>query len=190
MALYPFDDAYVARLRAGDPASWKHFLDYFGRRLKSKLYNRGMRGDIEDSVQEVFFRATRTILSTEGIRDGRALGKFMSTTCVYVFLESLRQKKTESIDPEYDLVDPAENAFGALVRDEDRKKVMRVLERLGQRDQYLLQATYWEEGDKDEISRMLSVDPDYLRVLLHRARAKFLSEWEREKGKEREKDDG
>ena len=193
MELYPFDDAYVARLRAGDPFTQKHFHDYFSRRLKSKLYNRGMRAgyEIEDSVQDVFLRAWRIILSADGIRDGRTLGSFMNSICNHVFSEWLRRKKPEPIKPEHEqLADQAEDAFAVLVRAEDRKKVMRVLERLPQRDQYLLKATYWEECDKDEISRVLSVDPNYLRVLLFRARARFLGEWEREEAEEKEEGRG
>lgn len=181
MELYAFDDDYVARLRSGDRFTQKHFHDYFDPRLKSKLYNRGVRSryDIEDLVQEVFFRAWRTILSSEGIRDGRTLGSFMNSVCNHVFFEWLRQKETEPIKPEHELmVDAAEDAFTALARGEERQSVMRVLERLSARDQSLLQAVYWEELDKDEICRKFSVSRNYLRVLQYRAVAKFLREWD------------
>ena len=191
MPFYTFDDEYVARLRAGDRFTQKHFHDYFDHRLKSKLYNRGVRSryDIEDSVQDVFVRAWRTILASDGIRDGRTLGSFMNSVCNHVFFEWLRRKKTEPIDPEHEqLADEAEDAFAALVRVEDRKKVMRVLARLPPRDQKLLQMKYLGERDNEEICRELSVDSNYLRVLLYRAMAKFRSEWEREEGKDKEKD--
>jgi RNA polymerase sigma-70 factor, ECF subfamily len=51
--------------------------------------------------------------------------------------------------------------------------VRRVLQTLPPRDADLLRAVFLEEGDKDEVCARFGVERDYLRVLLHRAKEKF-----------------
>ena len=41
------------------------------------------------------------------------------------------------------------------------------------KDRDVLRALFFEECDKDEICRRFKVDRDYLRVLVHRAKARF-----------------
>ena len=43
----------------------------------------------------------------------------------------------------------------------------------------LLSWLFFEERDKDAICRQLKIDRNYLRVLLHRAKARFRQEFER-----------
>jgi len=48
---------------------------------------------------------------------------------------------------------------------------------LDPRDRSLLQAVFLEERDRDEVCREFGVDRDYLRVMLHRAKQEFKSEY-------------
>jgi len=56
-------------------------------------------------------------------------------------------------------------------------RVREVLEGLSERDRRLLKAVFFEELDKDEVCRDFHVDRDYLRVLLHRAKQTFKSQF-------------
>ena len=64
MELYTFDDAYVARLRAGDRFTEEHFLRYFGALLQIKLRGRlRSQQGIDDVRQDVYLRVFRAIRS-------------------------------------------------------------------------------------------------------------------------------
>jgi RNA polymerase sigma-70 factor, ECF subfamily len=51
--------------------------------------------------------------------------------------------------------------------------VRAVLEELNPKDRNLLRAVFLEERDKGKVCEEIGVEGDYLRVLLHRARARF-----------------
>jgi RNA polymerase sigma-70 factor (ECF subfamily) len=51
--------------------------------------------------------------------------------------------------------------------------VRRVIGDLPPRDRDLLRALFLEEQEKSEVCARFGVEPDYLRVLLHRAKARF-----------------
>jgi RNA polymerase sigma-70 factor (ECF subfamily) len=60
-----------------------------------------------------------------------------------------------------------------LVNFDTKRQVQQVLDELPEKDRRLLSAVYLQELDKSEICRRQHVDPDYLRVLLHRAKGRF-----------------
>jgi RNA polymerase sigma-70 factor (ECF subfamily) len=178
--LYTFDDGYVERLRAGDRWTEEHFTRYFSELLLIKLRSRlRTLQSIDDVRQEVFVRVLRALRSPDGLRDGRKLGSFVNSVCNNVLLESFRANgRTEALGDEHEEVpDGAEDIEQALMNGEMRKRVQRVLDRLAPKDQALLRALFIEERDKDEVCRSFSVDRNYLRVLLHRAKEKFRAEY-------------
>jgi DNA-directed RNA polymerase specialized sigma24 family protein len=54
-----------------------------------------------------------------------------------------------------------------------REMIEGILEALPPKDLSLLRMLFLQELPKDEICRLLNVDGDYLRVLLHRAKSRF-----------------
>jgi RNA polymerase sigma-70 factor (ECF subfamily) len=58
-----------------------------------------------------------------------------------------------------------------------KEKVREILLDLAPRDQSLLNAVFLDERDRDEVCREFAVDRDYLRVLLHRAKQEFKTEY-------------
>lgn len=63
-----------------------------------------------------------------------------------------------------------------------REKVREILLDLAPRDRSLLKAVFLDERDRDEVCRELGVDRDYLRVLLHRAKQEFKTEFVKRMG--------
>jgi RNA polymerase sigma-70 factor, ECF subfamily len=178
--LYAFDDDYVARLRAGDRWTEEHFLHYFSELLLIKLRSRVRTMQAVDDVrQEVFFRVIRALRAADGLRDGRKLGAFVNSVCNNVLLETYRANgRTDPLGQEHEeLPGTGEDIEEALLNGETRARVRQVLDRLAPKDQQLLRALFIEERDKDEICRAFSVDRNYLRVLLYRAKEKFRSEY-------------
>jgi len=179
MDLFAFDDEYVRRLRDGDRWTEEHFLTYFERLLLIKLRSRVRSASaIDDIRQEVFVRVFRMLRSEAGLRDGRKLGAFVNSVCNNVLMEWTRSdRRTEPLDEvQNELSDPSdiEEAFAS---GEMRDRVRRILKLLPGRDADILRAIFLDEREKDEICRMFRVDRPYLRVLLHRAKEKFRSEF-------------
>lgn len=58
-----------------------------------------------------------------------------------------------------------------------QEKVREILEELPERDRRIIREIFIEERDKDDVCRDYGVNRDYLRVLLHRAKKAFKSQY-------------
>jgi RNA polymerase sigma-70 factor (ECF subfamily) len=172
-----FDASYVNKLRAGDAPTEQHFVTYFSELILLKLRPRLRNQEqIEDVKQETFSRAFSLIRSEGGLRHAERLGPLVNSICNNVLMEQYRSSnRVEALEDEAaeELVETRPNALNKVISDDTRKVVRHVLNGLNERDRSLLQAVFLEERDKDEVCTELGVDRDYLRVLLHRAKASF-----------------
>jgi RNA polymerase sigma-70 factor (ECF subfamily) len=176
MELFPFDDEYVRRLREGDRETSAHFDSYFRELLLIKLRRKlDSRQAIDDVRQEVF---VRVFAKLPELQDARKLGSFVNSTCNHVLMEWYRIESRSDAFAQA-VVDPGEQTTieEELVNEERKARVQRVLGRLSPRDADILRALFIDEGTKDEVCRRFGVDRGYLRVLLHRAKKSFRSEF-------------
>jgi RNA polymerase sigma-70 factor, ECF subfamily len=185
MEFHAFTAAYLNALRAGDPPTEQHFVAYFTQLLVIKLRSRRCDAtEIDEIRQETFVRVLAALRKTDTLRDATRFGSFVNSVCNNVFLERLRAgKRATSFDGDTDAnggvfrIDqvPARviDFDAQLVTEESRVRVREVLDGLSARDQHLLRAIFFDETPKDEICRQFGVDREYLRVLLHRAKAHF-----------------
>lgn len=181
LTLYQFDEHYVARLRAGDPATERHFIDYFGELIRIKLRRRMRQPQgIDDIRQETFLRVFRTLRAPDGLRHAERLGAFVNAVCTNVMLEHLRAggRHPQVAEDAPEMPDQAPSIEDALARQQQRAQVRRTIEALpSEKDQRLMRAVL-EERDKDEVCAELGVDRAYLRVLLHRAKQQFKARYD------------
>jgi RNA polymerase sigma-70 factor (ECF subfamily) len=180
MEFFPFDDDYVSRLRAGDRWTEEHFRSYFEQLLKIKLRRRLSSPEaIHDVRQEVFVRVFKTLRAPDGgLRDARKLGAYVNTVCNNVVLEQYRQTtRTEPLtDTHLDLA-TSEDIESAIVNNEERERVHRIVEGLPPRDRNIIKALFFDERSNDDVCAEFRVDRGYLRVLVHRAKEKFREAW-------------
>jgi RNA polymerase sigma-70 factor, ECF subfamily len=173
---YEFDGAYVQRLIAEDPDTERHFTKYFGDLLTLKLRARLRSASLaDDAKQETFARVLAVLKQKGGLANAASLGAFVNSVCNNVLFEMYRSgRRTAPLDEE---VDPPDNrrpdAERSIVQGEERRRVRRALAALPAKEQELLRWLFFEDRDKDGICRELNVDRNYLRVLLHRAKARF-----------------
>ena len=176
MELQGFDAAYLDRLRDGDADTERHFVAYFGELLLIKLRARGRPWHLaQDIRQETFARVLRAVRSPEGIRKPEGLGAFVNTVCNNVLKEHLRSESRHRTpdDPDPAVTDSEPDPQAQLITRERSEIVRKVIDELPPRDRDLLRALFLEEQEKSEVAARFGVEPDYLRVLLHRAKARF-----------------
>ena len=180
MQFYSFDASYVSNLCAGDPPTQEHFVGYFSELLQLKLRSRlSSPQAIEDVRQETFARVF-SVLRKDGLRQPERLGAFVNTVCSHVLSEHYRSSGgSESLDVEGrpELPDKSASALEIVVARQVKDKVREILLDLEPRDRSLLKAVFLDERDRDEVCREFGVDRDYLRVLLHRAKQEFKTEY-------------
>lgn len=172
---YSFDEEYLSRLGAHDPATEAHFVAYFSERLKITLRARGVDAQtIEDVRQETFCRVWTALLAG-GVNNPRGFGAYVHSVCRNVLSESRRDGHRNQHDPldTTDVPDDQLSLEDLMQRKENQRLVRAILSEMSQRDRRLLQARFFEDRDHDEVCEDFGVDRNYLRVLLHRATNKF-----------------
>src|SRR6266403_610007 len=180
---FTFDNAYVERLREGDPSTEQHFVAYFGQLLHIKLRSRPLTSDkVEDLRQETFIRVIAALRREGGVRQPERFGAFVNSICNNVLLEYYRSsaKSQQMEDVHMDIPDKVLDLEGMLVTKQIAERVRQILEEMPPKDRNLLRAIFLEEKDKDAVCREFGVDRDYLRVLLHRAKDKFKALYEKD----------
>jgi RNA polymerase sigma-70 factor (ECF subfamily) len=173
---FAFDRPYLDRLIAADPETERHFARYFGDLLTLKLRSRLRSPALVDDVkQETFARVLTTLKEKNGLASAESLGAFVNSVCNNVLFEMYRAgSRVDPLADDHDAPDDrGRTAESELMDEEDRARVRSVLGELSGRERDVLKWLFFEERDKDDICRALNVDRNYLRVLLHRAKARF-----------------
>ncbi len=169
-----FDRAYVDRLKARDAQTESHFAAYFSELLLIKL-RKTVRSPqlVFDVRQETLLRVLETVRSG-ALEHPERLGAFVCAVCNNVLLEQLRAEgrmQAGKAAPE-----PADEraVLDRELIDEDRRRQVRtILGELTEKDRILLRMIFFEETAREDACHLLGVTPEYLRVVLHRAKARF-----------------
>jgi len=172
---YSFDEEYLRRLGAHDPATEAHFIAYFSERLRITLRARGADvSTIEDVRQETFFRVWVAIRSGS-VNNPQGFGSYVHSVCKNVLSESRRDNYRNQHDSlEFNDVPDEKLGLEELMQLREHRALVRaILDELPERDRHLLQARFFEDRDNEEVCGDFGVDRDYLRVLFHRAINRF-----------------
>ncbi len=181
LQLHSFDAGYVESLCEGDRQTQEHFVGYFSALLQVKLRSRlQSRHAIEDVCQETFARVFTVLRKEGGLKNPERLGAFVNSVCNNVLFETYRSSgRVESLDfddrPELPATGP--DALAIVTARQLGDKVREILLDLAPRDRFLLKAVFLEQRDREEVCREFGVDREYLRVLLHRAKQEFKTEY-------------
>lgn len=186
LEFHSFDAVYVEGLCAGDRKTQDHFVAYFSGLLRIKLRSRLQSlHAIEDVCQETFARVFAVLRKDGGLRQPDRLGAFVSSVCNHVLFEQYRSSgRSESLDAEGQPELPflGASALDLVHEQQIKAQVREVLVDLAPRDRNLLKAVFLDERDRDDVCREFGVDREYLRVLLHRAKQEFKTEYVKRMG--------
>ncbi len=180
-----FDEDYVRRLRDGDSQTEQHFARYFGELIYLKLRRRVRSRQLQEDIrQETLCRVLSALREKDGVEDPRKFGAYVNGVCHFVSVELSRsESRYQPAERDLEEQQDTRNAPDApLVNAQRRVLVRKVLARLDQRDRGLLRAVFLEELGSKEVCRRFHVQPDYLRVLLFRAKARFRQAYARGAG--------
>jgi RNA polymerase sigma-70 factor (ECF subfamily) len=172
-----FDARYVGQLTAGDPETERHFVAYFSELVRIKLRAKLRSPELAEEVRQETFLRVLNSLRKNGLERPERLGAFVNTVCNNVTMEMIRSDSRTDPYPteDFDPVDERVDVENDLVTEERKKIVTTVLNGLPDKQRELLHLVFIQEKDKDEVCRLLNVDREYLRVLVHRAKDRFRS---------------
>jgi RNA polymerase sigma-70 factor (ECF subfamily) len=182
-----FDASYLKRLQDGDHQTEEHFVAYFLELIQKKLRSRLSSSQlVSDLCQETFARVFKVVRAGSGIRHPERLGPFVVSVCNHVLMEHYRASTKETpledehsdLFPDHRSVDPLNSVMGK----QTVEIVRNVLGELAERDRRVLKELFLDERDKDDICHDFGIDRDYLRVLVHRAKQAFKSQYLKGKG--------
>ncbi|HET8774174.1 MAG TPA: sigma-70 family RNA polymerase sigma factor [Thermoanaerobaculia bacterium] len=174
---YAFDDDYVRRLREDDPWTTRHFVRYFGPILTIKMRQR-LRADLVDDGKQIVYVRVLEAVKAGKIRDGNAFGAFVSRTGDFVVHELLRTDgRTDPLEDQHLDIPSPHSADELLIDHETQERVYKTLAELTDRDRKLLVRSLLQEDTTAELCERFQVEPEYLRVLLFRARQRFKSHY-------------
>ncbi|HTC24731.1 MAG TPA: sigma-70 family RNA polymerase sigma factor [Gemmatimonadales bacterium] len=164
----PSDAELVAAYRAGDERAATELVRRHLGAVGRFLYSSGAgRSDVEDLVQETFFRAFRKV---DGWRGDAAFRSWLFTIAGNLLRDEYRKRKGRQVISieDRDLPDRADPAAD-LVANEAAERIRQGLTRLPrlQREVFLLRS---QEGrEYDDIAKALGTTPGAARVHYHHA---------------------
>jgi RNA polymerase sigma-70 factor, ECF subfamily len=181
-----FSEDYVRRLTEGDSEAGAHFAAYFGSMLFLKLRVRLRHPELIDDIRQETFRRVLDILRRGcGVKRPERFGAFVNGVCENVMKEMDRSDRRAEPWDEHNIEEPIDstvNPDAEMVNAESKHDIQRIFKELQDKDRRILQAIFLDEIDKDEVCRMFGVDANYLRVLIHRAKAEFRKAYDRSRG--------
>jgi len=164
----PDDAALIARWRAGDQAAATELVRRHARPVARFLAGAGAGDDVDDLVQEAFFRAFRYV---DRFRGGATFRTWVMTIAGNVLTDLRRRRGRRPVVPlgDHDVPDHAADPHRDLVERDLVDRMQQVVATLPpmQRDVFLLRA---QQGlEYDEIALALDTSPGAARVHYHHA---------------------
>ena len=182
MSTGPSDKEIIARILQGEPA---HFAELVNR-YQNYVFTLTLRfiksrEDAEEVAQDIFVKAYRSLADFRGAsKFSTWLYTITTTTCITF----LRKKKLDihSLDNEkiFETVQNQDSGFNAN-QVEQKSKVHMVnsaINMLGADDAEVLTLFYKAEQSLEEISRILGMETNAVKVRLHRARQRLKEKME------------
>lgn len=172
------DAALARRIAAGDTAAESELVARFARGLSYMLRRLVSDPALAEDVQQETLRVVIEKARAGKIARPESLGGFIRGTARNLVLAELRRRgrrtRRELGGVEVEAADPSPGALDRLERDEDRRRVRRLLAELSQpRDRDILFRFYLAEESKPSICAALGIEERQFNLVLFRARQRF-----------------
>lgn len=177
------EGALVRRAQAGDEAAFREIVEKYQSKVFSIIHGIVRhRNDVEDIAQQVF---AKVYFSIRNFDFRSSLITWIYKITVNECFDYLRKKKVRKLVYESDMsedesrrvensdpaIDRAPRADSSLAR---RDYVVKLMDRVSQEERQLLMLKEVEGYSVEELSRMLSMNENTIKVKLFRARQKLV----------------
>jgi len=171
----------ASRIRAGDRSAEGELVRAFSRGVRVILRHVARDPALVDDLHQETFRLALERIRAGALRDESQPGAFLAGLARNLAIEHFRKARRTVPEDEAGLErtpSPGASATEELERQEDARRVSRVLEALPtERDRSVLRRFYLGEEDKDVLCAELGVDRLQFNRILHRARERFRALW-------------
>jgi len=163
------DEELAAKTAAGSHASFRELISRYSLRLSNYLrYKTETNQDIEDLVQETFFKAFRNI--------DRFNPQFKFSTWLFTIATRLaisKHRSNKRKESSFAAKSPSWDPQEIMIRKEESQNLWIMAKSLQQSQYKVLWLRYAEDMSVKEIAAIMRKKPIHVRVLLHRARLKL-----------------
>ncbi len=167
----PLDDhELLARTALGDENAFAALSERHLRRMIAVAQRvLGNAAEADEVAQEAFLRLWRYAPNWDPKGTG-SVRTWLSRVVTNLCLDTLRRRRSVSLEEEGDIEDPAMGPVEALGREDRRRLVRRLLLKLPERQRLAIVFSYFEEMSGQEIAAALGVSVGAVESLLVRGR--------------------
>ncbi len=170
------DQVYIDKILNGDANAFAVLVD----RYKDLVYTLAMRmvknrEEAEEVSQDTFIKAYKSLSRFKGdSKFSTWIYRVAYNTCLDRLKKNKRQQNTVAID-EYTehQVKTIDNALDRIEVQEKQQAIKNCLELLPSEDSFLLTLYYFDELSLDEISKVIGLKPNNVKVKLFRSRKRL-----------------
>lgn len=136
------------------------------------------REEAEEIAQDVFIKIYQSLSKfNQKSKLSTWIYRITYNAAINRFRSSKRQPTTNEIDSSFDLVsDSTPDALLQLNIEEKKQFVVKAIQKLGETDRIIITLYYYEELSVTEISEIVGISKQNVKVKLHRSRQKLYNE--------------
>ncbi len=172
------DQDYILKILEGDIQKFSILVNQY----KDLVYTLAFRmcknkEDAEEVSQDTFIKVYKSLNKFKNeSKFSTWVYRIAYNTCLDNLRKNKRQQQTISIN-EYteNQLKTLDNALDTMEKEEKKQAIQNCLQLLPSNDSFLLTLYYFEELSLDEISKIINVKPNYVKVKLFRSRKKLTS---------------
>ena len=170
------DQIYIDKILEGETSAFSTLVDQY-KDLVFSLALRMMknREEAEEVAQDTFIKIYKSLSKFKGdSKFSTWVYRVAYNTCLDRMKRNKRQQQTVTID-EYTehQVKSLDNAYDQLEKKEREQAIQNCLNLLPSEDSFLISLFYYEEQSLEEISKVIGLKPNNVKVKLFRARKKL-----------------
>lgn len=170
------DQIYIDKILEGETSAFSTLVDQY-KDLVFSLALRMMKNkeEAEEVAQDSFIKVYKSLSKFKGdSKFSTWIYRVAYNTCLDRLKKNQRQQQTVTID-EYTehQVKSLDNAYDQLEKKERELAIQNCLKLLPSEDSFLISLYYYEEQSLEEISKVIGLKPNNVKVKLFRARKKL-----------------
>ncbi|HET7064179.1 MAG TPA: sigma-70 family RNA polymerase sigma factor [Rudaea sp.] len=165
----------VARIAGGDRAAESEFVRRFERGVRALVRRHCRPGDpiVDDLVQDVLTGVIER-LRAGAIHDSGALPGYVQAAAVYATTAEYRRRRPTQNDATIENLAGSDSPTARLEAAQLSTMLRTLLAEMPvARDREILARFYLDEQDKDDVCRVLDIDPAHFHRVVFRARERF-----------------